>query len=105
MLETEHNLAARLGFEPRLPGPEPGVLPLYDLAIINRINYSPQRIAVAQLRIFQDFRYFLIAIKLGTIPRKTPTKSCNKNIMPKLPKNKWKTLISGASDFIFASKV
>ena len=36
-------MAAGLGFEPRLPGPEPGVLPLDDPAILSGVNTTPQR--------------------------------------------------------------
>ena len=32
--------AAGQGFEPRLPGPEPGVLPLDDPAITLKVKYS-----------------------------------------------------------------
>lgn len=52
-------MAPRLGFEPRLPGPEPGVLPLDDLGMllvrklesykVHKVIYSPACIAVAVL--------------------------------------------------------
>ena len=54
LTHTLNYLAARLGLEPRLSGPEPGVLPLDDLALV-RINIVNIELTNATTRLFQAY--------------------------------------------------
>ena len=76
--------AAGIGLEPIYPGPEPSVLPLDDPAISGKLYKIKGVFTTLSFKIegliFQALRNLLIATKLETTPKITPTeKTRNKN--------------------------